>query len=351
MSCSRAAVFKRQFVFWRDGSLFVTFPANMRKSALYFLTAALLVICLANDLAAQADDDAKTNRLSSGKIILPPPMSYDKVTSPAAPSTGESIFLEDGDKQFTLFIPPDWKAPASGETSLAIHLNGDAASIIQQHLGHGMTNPFVVVSWGTGTETYRVPFKDARRFGRWLKLVEDKLAEKGELKKVRIVAVDLSAYGGGYGAIREILKIEDNLPMIRRVVLCDAMYASYSKEPADVGKRKISAEHIDPWLPIIRAAVAGKKTFAFTFSAVETTGYASCAECATALGEAVSAPLRPVELDECPAANVDDFPLTSRSDAGHFHLWGYAGAGDQAHATHVAHLGDIWKVLDAAGAP
>lgn len=223
--------------------------------------------------------------------------------------------------------------------------------VIRQHLQHGLTNPLVVVSWGSGTETYRGPFLDGTRFARWLKAVEEKLIEHGAPKTAKVGAIGISAYGGGYGAVREILKNEDQFKMIHRIVLCDAVYASYVKDESSADRRKLVPENVDPWIPFMKAAAKGEKTFALTFSQVVTRGYASCAECADAFAEIVGAPMEPVELDSCPAANDDDFPLIKRSDVGHFYQWGYDGANDSAHLVHLQHLGDVWKVLDEAGAP
>jgi hypothetical protein len=43
--------------------------------------------------------------------------------------------------------------------------------------------------------------------------------------------------------------------------------------------------------------------------------------------------------------------LLYRADIGHLHLWGYGGEDAQAHMTHVRHLADVWKALDACGEP
>lgn len=315
--------------------------------------AALILMAFLLTTTALLAQPKPASKLNPTKVfLLPPPMTPKSAAPVIDPAAGESITIDDTEKQFTLFLPKAWKASASTNLVLTVHFMGDVPTVVSEHLDHGMTTPIAVVAWGTGTETYRLPFKnDTNRFAVWLKLVEQKLQDRGAPENSRITAVSVSAYGGGYGAVREIIKSEQILRLMRRIVLCDAMYASYTKERDANGNRRISPEHFDPWLPFVKAAVKGEKTFVFTFSQIPTTGYASCSECAAALAEEIGVPLAHVELDSCAAANQEDYPLLTRSDLGNFHEWGYAGVGDDAHAVHLKHLGDIWKVLDEAGKP
>ena len=287
---------------------------------------------------------------SDAKVLLPPPLSARKVDATAS-SVGKTLTLQDVDTSFTLYIPENW-APGSSKLSIIVHFNGDPNLVIAEHQRPGLINPLIVAGWGTGADTYRKPFKAADRFSRWLKLVEDVLKKESGRPDATIAYVDVSAYAGGYGALREIIKAPENVRLIRRVVLCDAMFASFNKDQsAATGKQKISSEHFDPWLPLVRAAADSEKTFVMTFSTTSPGSYAGGAECAEAFGEEVGAALVDVEPDSCAAANVDDYPLIRRVDKGNFHAWGYAGGDANARLTHLHHLGDVWKVLDEAGEP
>jgi hypothetical protein len=73
--------------------------------------------------------------------------------------------------------------------------------------------------------------------------------------------------------------------------------------------------------------------------------------CASALIDAVGGSKMKVPRGSLPATLDPEFPLLTRTDIGHFHVWGYGGADAQAHLTHVRHLADVWKALDAAGEP
>src|SRR4029450_11714277 len=116
------------------------------------------------------------------------------------------------------------------------------------------------------TPVYQKPFKDKERFGHWITLVEEKLNEKAAAQKAPLTAVDISSYGAGYGAVREILESPENVKIIRRLVLCDSMYASYGKTDSGTGTGVPIRAHIDPWVAFARAAVRGEKTFVMTYS-------------------------------------------------------------------------------------
>jgi hypothetical protein len=186
---------------------------------------------------------------------------------------------------------------------------------------------------GEGSTVYRRPFEDRERFGRLMAAVEAEL-------KARIAAVDISSYSAGYGAVRELVKSERYLRLMRRVVLCDSMYGSF-----EAGTTRPAMEHIEPWVPLARAAMRGEKTLVLTYSQVPTASYASTAQCAHALASVVGVKIERVAT----AAQQADYPLRERGDVGGFHVWGYEGSDAMAHMTHARRLADVWKALDAAG--
>src|SRR6185503_19284126 len=114
-------------------------------------------------------------------------------------------------------------------------------------------------------------FENASRFGRVLGVIERQL---GPIKDLEV-----SSFSAGYGAVREIIKQPEYFARIRTIVLADSMYAGLETNSV----RKPLAEQIDVWVPFARAAIEGKKTFVFTYSAVPTSTYASSSECARAL--------------------------------------------------------------------
>ncbi len=259
------------------------------------------------------------------------------IAKPAAPPKGQQIEI---DSSFTLFVPEAWNQSAHKNISLTIHFHGEPWFVIEEHLRRGLREPLLCVSLGQGSTVYRKPFEDGQKFSQVLSQVEKQL-------QVQIGAVDITSFSAGYGAVREIVKSPENRRIIRRIVLCDSLYASF----ATGSTTRPAAENIDPWIPFAKLAAAGKKTFVLTHSQVPTATYANTAQCAAALIEAVGGSKIIVPSGSIPATLDPEFPLLTRSDVGHFHVFGYDGADAQAHLTHIRHLADVWKALDEASEP
>jgi hypothetical protein len=314
---------------------------HLSATTLLVAVAALMVGC-AGSGATSGPDPSRASRLPE-----PPPMPRRAIAEPATPPPGETVELEEFDRTFTLFVPAGWRAPASGGLELAVHFHGAPWFAIQEHLRRGLDAPLVVHSPGQGSTIYRVGFEDPARFPQLLRRVEQELKARGAPTSSRVAAVDVTSFSAGYGAVRELVKQPAAFALLRRVILADSMYGSFAP-----GTTRPATEHVDVWVPLARAAMAGDKTFVLTHSQVPTDQYASTAQCAAALLEAVGVPRRTLSPGPSSPATTDpEFPLTYRADSGHFHVWGYGGADAAAHMTHPRHIADVWIALDAAGAP
>jgi hypothetical protein len=204
---------------------------------------------------------------------------------------------------------------------------------------------------GEGSATYARPFQNPARFQDWLRIVELELISRGAPTNTRVSSVDVSSFSAGYGAVREILKLETNRALIQRIVLCDSLYGGLAETNAPYPRRQVLAEHVEPWLVFAQAAARREKTFLLTTSDIETARYASTSECGAAVAAAAGAEFKPVTKDSCAAARESEFPLVRRADLGRFNVWNYAGTNAQAHLTHVRHLADLWRALDVAAEP
>jgi hypothetical protein len=269
--------------------------------------------------------------------VVPPAMPRRVIARPATAPAGDQVEIEKG---YTVFVPKVWGDSRHPSCVLTIHFHTEPWFAIEEHLRRGLREPLLVVMLGQGSTVYRVPFEDRGRLGRLVGQVEKQL-------NTRVKAVDVSSFSAGYGAVREIVKWPEYRQMIRRIVLCDSMYGSF----AAGSTTRPAAEHIEPWMEFAKMAARGEKTFVLTHSQVPTASYASSGQCAAALVEAVGGAKVIVPRGSMPATLDPEFPLLTRSDVGHFHVWAYDGANAQAHLTHVRHLADVWKALDAAGEP
>ncbi len=280
----------------------------------------------------------------------PPAMSQREI-GPIGALPGQTNVLQDGEYEFILFVPSKWKAPASGQVDLRINFHGATWFAIQEHLRGGLNHPMIAFHGGDGSGKYQRPFKDTLRFGRWMKIVEDKLKEGGSPASTKITAVSISSYGAGYAAIREILQSAEYQKLIKRVVIAGAIYADYAKDADGSDTKTPINSQIDPYIPFAQAATLGEKTFVITYSEVLPGPYAGSSECAEAISSKVGGTFAEVELDSSAAANDPDFPLIKRCDVKSFHLWGYAGNTPESHITHARHIADVWRALDDAKNP
>lgn len=275
-------------------------------------------------------------------------MPHRDIKPSAAPPPGVIIQLTNDAAWATLFLPEGWRVPPDGRARLVVHFHTVAWFTIQEHLRRESKLPLLNFALGEGSATYARPFQDSARFQDWLRVVESELVSRGAPVNVRVVSVDLSSFSAGYGAVREILKLETNRNVIACILLCDSLYGGLAETNAPYPRRKVLAEHVEPWRAFVETAARGEKTFLLTTSDIETASYASTSECGSAVASVVGAEFKPVTKDSCAAAREPQYPLVRRADLGHFHVWNYAGTNAQAHLTHVRHLADLWRALDAA---
>ncbi len=273
----------------------------------------------------------------AANLAVPPPMPRRAIARPEVPPAWVQLEIEPG---YTLLVPQIRHGPSSSSITLTIHFHGEPWFVLEEHLRRGSEEPLLCVTLGQGSSVYRVPFENQKKLSQLLEKVEKQLQK-------RVIALNISSFSAGYGAVREIVKSPEYRQMIRRIVLCDSMYASF----APGSTTQPAAEHMEPWIAFAKMAAKGEKTFVFTHSQVPTSTYANSASCANALIDAVGGPKVKVPRGSLPATLDPEFPLLTRCDVGHFHVWGYDGADAQAHLTHVRHLADVWKALDAAGEP
>jgi hypothetical protein len=233
-------------------------------------------------------------------------------------------------KGATLFIGPG--VNPSQPVPLLIHFHG-APWLVEQHVARYLPRTaLITVQLGSGSSVYRKPFEQTDLF-------RDLLEEAGQVLSIKRgwASITLSGFSAGYGGVREILRRPEYFAQVNRVLLLDAMHASYSPEGkllADGGT--IQASDIDAFVNFAREAVAGRKTFVVTHSEIFPGPYASTTECADYL-------LAQLSLKRIPklAKGPMGMQQLSAVDAGGFHLRGYAGNTAQDHVDFL-HAMPAW---------
>lgn len=314
------------------------------------ICAALLTL----SLAAAALAEGRGAMIAIGLLADPPAMPKRVIRPPATEPAGQRIDIVDGDLKVLLYVPPTWQLPADGRVDLTVHFHTEPWFAIEEHLRRGLAAPLLIVTVGQGSSAYAKPFRDGDRFDRLLDLVGQKLTTEANHPAL-VRSVDVTSFSAGYGAVREILKQERYVERIRRVILCDSLYAGWdptTTRPADAFSTGATSrplpENMLPFARFVELAAEGKKTFVLTHSSVPTP-YANTQATADWIVAHVGATWRDAVPGGNEASSDPDFPLYRRADLGHLHVWGYGGTDAQAHLTHIRHLADVWKALDAAG--
>lgn len=267
-------------------------------------------------------------------VVIPPSIVKRTIAKPTSPPPGRQIDLY-GDGKYTLYIPPNWSV--TSQVTLTIHFHGAAWFAIDEHRARGLKEPLLAVYAGEGSSVYRKAFEDSDA---WPRVLSHVLAELNAPPDATIERVDVTSFSAGYGAVRELLRQEEPPKVIRRILLADSMYASYT---SDSDHTPLESQ-ITPYVDFAKSAMLGKKGFVITCSLVPTEGYADTASCAKALVAAVGGsfrrpPFSPDMLNKL----YPDYPLLTVFDKGGFHVWRYRGSDAMAHMTHPRHIADIWR--------
>ncbi len=211
---------------------------------------------------------------------------------------------------------------------LIFHFHG-ASWLMEYHIARHFPNAaLITVNLGSGSRVYGAPFSQPETFQHLI----DEAGKSLELKK-GWSSITLVGFSAGYGAIRAILRHDQNYRQVSNVLLLDGIHASYVPEGrrlADGGV--IKEDDLDSYLRLARDAVAGRKRFMISHSEIFPGTYASTTECVDYLLTALGLK-RKAKLRNGPAG----MQQTSQVDVRGFHIRGYAGNtgadhGDQLQA-------------------
>ena len=228
-------------------------------------------------------------------------------------------------------VKPEKPAP------LIIHFHG-APWLIEYHTARALPKAVLItVQLGAGSRAYGSPFENPETFRAMIDQAGRELGNKRGWS-----SITLTGFSAGYGAIRAILRDEDNFDRVNNVLLLDGIHASYSPEETARGQdKKVNAADLDSFVKFAREAVAGRRSFVITHSEIFPGTYASTTECADYLLAELGVKRRPKLLN-----GPIGMQQLSVVDAKGFHVRGYAGNTAPDHVDFL-HAAPVWfKLLD-----
>ena len=233
-------------------------------------------------------------------------------------------------KGTVLFAGP--KVRADKPVPLIIHFHG-VSWLMEYHIAkHFPHAALITVNLGSGSRVYGEPFASVETFQKLTDEARSVLGAKTEWSSITLVG-----FSAGYGAIRAILRHEENFRRVNNVLLLDGIHASYvpeGKRLADGGV--IKADDLDSYVKLAREAVAGKKKFMISHSEIFPATYASTTECVdyllTTLDLKRKAKLKngPVGMQQLSEVNVKGFRIR-----------GYAGNTGEDHGDQLQAM-PVW---------
>ena len=209
------------------------------------------------------------------------------------------------------------------KTPLLIHFHG-GTWVPEQVIASKHKVAVLAVQLGSGSSVYARPFREPASFAALLD--EAQRAAHTEFSPIVI-----SGWSAGYGAIREILRVDANVPKIDAVILIDGLHVSYNPE----GKPgPLQPEGLKPFLDYARQAVAGHKRMLILHSEIFPGTYASTTETAEWLLKELNIKRHPV-LKKGPMGTQQ----LSEAKSGKFEVLGFAGNSAPDHVDLLHSLG------------
>lgn len=237
-------------------------------------------------------------------------------------------------KGAVLFAGP--KVRPEKAVPLIIHFHG-VPWLMEYHIAkHFPRAALITVNLGSGSRVYGEPFGRPEVFRDLL----DEASRALELKK-GWSSITLVGFSAGYGAVRAILRDEQNFQRVNNVLLLDGIHASYvpeGKRLADGGV--VKADDLDSFIKFAREAVAGNKRFLISHSEIFPGTYASTTECVDYLLSTLGI-RRTAKLKNGPVG----MQQTSQVDLKGFHIRGYAGNTGEDHGDQLQAMPEWLKLL------
>ena len=221
---------------------------------------------------------------------------------------------------------------AGGRYDLVIHFHGAPETIEPVFQRAAIDAVFVVVNLGIGSGPYEDMFMQDGSLATLLDEIDQVVSKACPHPSGARGKVALSAWSAGYGAAYRVLANKKDRELVDAILLSDGLHAGF----LDKYRQKMNDGQMAPFDAFAERAVRGDKLFGITHTSIVTPSYASTTETARYLIDRRG--LVPSKMDEPGPRST--MKLVAQTDAGAFHVRGYAGQDTDAHCDHLYAMGD-----------
>lgn len=219
-----------------------------------------------------------------------------------------------------LLIPPGGGVRDDGAYDLLMHFHG-AEPVRKELAPKELGLVIYALDKGTASSHYERPFASSEAFPALLSSIDHAIAKASGHEDVRAAHLAISSWSAGSGAAEQI--VIRHVGRIHALLLLDSLYSGYGP-----GRRALAHGQLSFMVSFAKAALAGGAPLLLTYSAVQTSGYASSRETATFLLSELDRSARPIDAG-------DPFGLSAALEEGHLTVRGYEGADKAAHCAHL----------------
>jgi len=232
----------------------------------------------------------------------------------------------------TLFVPDELQD--AERLPLVVHFHGSEwlPEVAATQWGRGAV---IAVQLGGGSSVYAKPFVENEE------LFAKLLAQAAEKSGIEFDTMILSGWSAGYGAIRQILKQEENLEDVDAIVLLDGLHTGYRAGKPGPLESDLEREPLAPFLQFSKLAVEGQKAMLVSHSEVFPGTFASTTETTDYLVAVLKLKRRPL-LEWGPVG----MQQLSEVRKGRFLLQGFAGNSAPDHVDHLHATAHFWTLAD-----
>lgn len=226
-----------------------------------------------------------------------------------------------------------------GSYDVIIHFHGIPQALEPALAESGLHAFLLVIEAGLVTGDYRNAYGMAGTLDRLLKAMRERVSEIAgrPMHEARVAA---SSWSAGSGAILPMLRRPSEVDRLDAVVFSDGLHSSFI-EPRT---REIHAEQLEPVRSFAAEAIAGRKFFGLSHTAIQTVDYASTTETATRLLSLLQvAPTHVVDPTE-----QREPVVATRAELGAMSVLGFGGQDTRAHGRQQWAIGRVlWSALAA----